>query len=160
MNNQIWYCYLLYSMNSNRTYIGSTNNFQNRLKTHNLSKGAKYTSGQTWLPVLVIGGFCKRQSLSFEYKWKKLSKKRNNSRMNFINLCYGFNIKYSHNMIHCRIVDLIYFLNTCTLIDTKFMIDPQMKYPVNQPEWLFMKVYIEEPNMKKIPWPSYLQILD
>jgi len=86
MSTDKWVCYLLYSLESNSTYIGSTNNAEKRLNAHNSGKGAKYTMGETWCPYLIIHGFeNKIMCLSFESQWKRLSKRRNNSRMSLVN---------------------------------------------------------------------------
>ena len=76
MNN--WYCYLLKSVDSNKTYIGATNNLYKRLNNHNsLKYGAKYTRGENWYVILVISGFKgKRECLSFETGWHKINKRR------------------------------------------------------------------------------------
>ena len=74
-------CYLLKSENSNRTYIGVTNNLKKRLRQHNgeICGGAKYTrSNRPWKPILCVSGFItKNQSLSFEYRVKKKKNSKN-----------------------------------------------------------------------------------
>ena len=67
----MWVCYLLQSVDSNRTYVGATNNLLRRLNDHNgmngKSKGAKATKGQQWIVVLYVEGFSTKQGcLSFE----------------------------------------------------------------------------------------------
>jgi putative endonuclease len=46
----MYYVYLIVSKNKKRTisYIGYTNNLENRLNLHNKSKGAKFTKGRKW----------------------------------------------------------------------------------------------------------------
>jgi predicted GIY-YIG superfamily endonuclease len=72
-----WICYLIKSTDSNKTYIGATNNLLRRLNDHcglnGNSKGAKYTKGEMWYVILFISGFQNKQEcLSFEYQFKKI----------------------------------------------------------------------------------------
>ncbi len=72
-----WICYLIKSIDSNKTYIGATNNLQRRLNDHcginGLSRGAKYTRGEMWYVILFVSGFNNKQEcLSFEYQFKKI----------------------------------------------------------------------------------------
>ena len=73
-----WICYLLHSTNSNKTYVGATNNLYNRLnKHHSKTGGAKYTKGEFWYVVLVVTGFTgKKSCLSFESGWHKIRKRQ------------------------------------------------------------------------------------
>jgi len=68
-------CYLLKSTISNRTYIGSTNNFKKRIRQHNgeIKGGAKYThSNRPWIPVCIVSGFPdKSHALCFEWRVKR-----------------------------------------------------------------------------------------
>ena len=54
-----------------KTYVGYTNNIQNRLKKHNSNKGAKSTKGYKWLLIYSKKFKSKNQAMSFEYKLKK-----------------------------------------------------------------------------------------
>ena len=38
----------MYLFSQKRTYVGYTDNINNRLKKHNTNKGAKYTRGNKW----------------------------------------------------------------------------------------------------------------
>ncbi len=76
-----WVCYLLKSVDSNKTYVGATNNLIKRLNDHcginGKSKGAKYTKGEMWYVVLYVEGFRNKiECLSFEYQFKKMRKKK------------------------------------------------------------------------------------
>ena len=76
-----WVCYLLKSVDNNKTYIGATNNLYRRLCDHNgihgISKGAKATKGNQWIVVLFISGFKDRIGcLSFETGAKKQLRKK------------------------------------------------------------------------------------
>ena len=60
----MYFVYLIVSKNKKRTisYVGYTNNIKKRLKNHNDSKGAKFTS--------------KSNAMKYEYNIKKNRKKR------------------------------------------------------------------------------------
>lgn len=148
-----WVCYLIRSLNSNRTYVGSTNNMHKRLNAHNRGSGAKATAGQTWIPVVIMSGFHhKNACLSFESGWKRLSKKRNEQRLDIINRDCEF--KYIHREV-CwnRIMDLLYFVHKCSLVDTH--------YKLNTPENgcghrdLILHIFTE-PSISELPWPDYI----
>ena len=77
MINQEWVCYLIKSTDSNKTYVGATNNLERRLNDHcglnGISKGAKATKGEMWYVLLFISGFkTKQECLSFEYQFKRM----------------------------------------------------------------------------------------
>jgi len=72
----MWYCYLLYSENVKKTYIGITNNLDKRIKQHNqeLSGGAKFTKISTdWKYQKIIPMIDKSTALKTEYIWKQSS---------------------------------------------------------------------------------------
>lgn len=76
-----WLCYLIKSVDSNKTYVGATNNLINRLNDHcglnGKSKGAKATRGEMWYVVLYIDGFKNKiECLSFEYQFKRMRKNK------------------------------------------------------------------------------------
>jgi len=53
------------------TYIGITNNLENRLKCHNSGKGAKATRYcNNWWYNVVVGKFDKSKASRFEWLWK------------------------------------------------------------------------------------------
>jgi len=54
-----------------KTYVGYTNNIENRLKKHNTNKGAKSTKGYKWLLIYSKKFKSKSEAMSFEYKLKK-----------------------------------------------------------------------------------------
>ena len=62
--------------NKKKTYVGYTNNLNNRLKKHNSSKGAKSTKGYKWKIIFSKEFSSKKQAMSYEYKLKKDRKKR------------------------------------------------------------------------------------
>ena len=68
-------CYLLASFNSQRTYIGATKELSRRIRQHNgeLVGGAKATRKfRPWTVKVTCGGFATwRETLSFEWKWKR-----------------------------------------------------------------------------------------
>ena len=75
-----WVCYLLKSVDSNKTYVGATNDLFKRLNDHcginGQSRGAKYTKGEMWYVILYVEGFrSKIECLSFEYQFKRMRRK-------------------------------------------------------------------------------------
>jgi len=150
-----WSCYLLTSLDSTATYIGSTNDPQKRLSKHNSGTGAKYTRGKTWIPILIISGFHhKNACLSFEAGWKKLSKNRNQYKLFDISLLDG-PLNYTGDNRWKRIMDLLYFVHNVTLLDTKFRINYDIRHPINQPDELTMTIFFEE-WITDLPWPYFI----
>ena len=74
-----YYVYLIISYHKKKliTYVGYTNNIQNRLKLHNTSKGAKFTKGRFWKIIYKKKYNSKKEAMINEYKLKKDRKKRN-----------------------------------------------------------------------------------
>jgi len=74
-------CYIIVSHNSNKTYVGITNDFQKRIRQHNgdLVGGAKYThDGRPWRLAAMIEGFQEhKQVLQFEWALKYETKSIN-----------------------------------------------------------------------------------
>ena len=68
-----YYTYMLKSISPGikKTYVGYTNNIQNRLDKHNSNKGAKSTKGYKWLLIYSKKFKSKKEAMSFEYKLKK-----------------------------------------------------------------------------------------
>jgi putative endonuclease len=81
-----YFVYLLININKNKvtSYVGYTNNLDNRLALHNKSKGAKFTKGRKW--TLIYKKCYKNKSLAMtnEYLLKKNYKKRNLIKKNFL----------------------------------------------------------------------------
>ena len=76
-----WICYILLSLDTNRTYVGATDNLYRRLCDHNglhgQSRGAKATKGQQWIPIVFISGFnSKIVCLSFESGIRRMPRRR------------------------------------------------------------------------------------
>ena len=77
--NEIYYIYVLENRDSNKSYVGCTNNLDRRLKQHNkiLSGGAKYTTSLNggWNFIFYISGFPdKYDALSAEWKMKNIQR--------------------------------------------------------------------------------------
>ena len=74
----MYYVYLLTTNIKNRTisYVGYTNNINNRLKLHNNSKGAKFTRGRRWKLAYYKKYDNKILAMKEEYKLKKSYKLR------------------------------------------------------------------------------------
>jgi len=60
-----------------KTYVGYTNNLENRLQKHNSNKGAKSTKGYKWLLIYNKKFKSKNEAMSFEYKLKNDKSLRN-----------------------------------------------------------------------------------
>ena len=54
-----------------KTYVGYTNNIENRLDKHNSNMGAKSTKGYKWMLIYSKQFKTKNEAMSFEYKLKK-----------------------------------------------------------------------------------------
>ena len=61
---------------SAKTYVGFTNNVNDRLKKHNTNKGAKSTKGYKWVVIYKKRFINKKDALSYEYSLKNDKKKR------------------------------------------------------------------------------------
>ena len=74
----VFYVYLIKSLDNSKkkTYVGYTNNVNNRLLQHNNNLGAKSTKGYKWELVYKRKFYSKSKALSFEYKLKKDRKTR------------------------------------------------------------------------------------
>ena len=72
-----WYCYILktdYEIHKNRTYNGSTNDLNRRLRQHNqeITGGARYTKkfgNREWYPYVVVKGFPDRKN-ALQCEWR------------------------------------------------------------------------------------------
>jgi len=72
------FVYLIISLSDKRliSYVGYTNNIRNRLKSHNSSKGAKFTRGRKWKIIYKKSYNTKSKAMKNEYLLKKNKKKR------------------------------------------------------------------------------------
>ena len=68
-----YFTYMIKSITpgTKKTYVGYTNDIENRLKKHNTNKGAKSTKGYKWLLIYYKKFKSKNKAMSFEYKLKK-----------------------------------------------------------------------------------------
>tara|TARA_Y100001970_G_C13643618_1_gene560105 strand:- start:278 stop:523 length:246 start_codon:yes stop_codon:yes gene_type:complete len=64
------------SHQKNKTYVGYSINYKNRLSKHNNGTGAKSTKGYKWVLIFKKLFLSKSKALKFEYKLKKNRKKR------------------------------------------------------------------------------------
>ena len=77
-----YYCYLLYTDDMRKTYVGATTNPDRRLRQHNkeISGGAKATGisvlqGLNWQRACYIKGIPEwRSALQIEWRWKQLGR--------------------------------------------------------------------------------------
>ena len=69
----VYYVYLIRTLKGyfNKSYVGYTNNLEERLSKHNSNLGAKSTKGYKWQIVYKKRFYSKNKALSFEYKLKK-----------------------------------------------------------------------------------------
>ena len=73
-----YYVYMLLSKRAGKffSYVGYTNNLNKRIKSHNQSKGAKYTKGRKWKIIYRKKFFSKIDAMRYEYFFKKNRKLR------------------------------------------------------------------------------------
>ena len=73
-----YYVYMLKSIEKKSvTYVGYTNNLSNRIRLHNLGKGAKFTRGRKWRLIYKEKHTTKKQAILREYYIKKNKTLRN-----------------------------------------------------------------------------------
>ena len=74
-----YFVYLIgnYKKSKVTTYAGYTNNLENRIKLHNLGKGAKFTKGKFWKLLYYEKFKTKKEAISREIYIKKNRKFRN-----------------------------------------------------------------------------------
>ena len=72
-----YYVYMLKSLGKkSATYVGYTQNLNNRIKLHNCGKGAKFTRGRKWKLIYKEKCNTKNQAIFREYYIKKNRKLR------------------------------------------------------------------------------------
>jgi len=81
-----YFVYMILSKINSRyiSYVGFTNNLENRLFLHNTSKGAKFTRGKKWKLIYSKTYYGKSEAMSEEFKLKKNYKKRDSIKKNFL----------------------------------------------------------------------------
>lgn len=101
-------CYLIINSSNFKTYIGSTNNLERRLKQHNkiIKGGAKYTTafkgtGQ-WTPILIVNGF-KEHNVALSFEWRMKRSKNYNGKLK-PNSGYYSRIKEVFNIIESDLI--------------------------------------------------------
>ena len=74
----VYYVYLILSkkINNFTSYVGYTNNVENRIALHNSSKGAKFTRGKKWKLIYFKKYYNKSIAMKEEFKLKKNYKLR------------------------------------------------------------------------------------
>ena len=82
-----YFVYLIVStsLKKNISYVGYTNNLNNRVKLHNSNKGAKFTKGKYWKLIYYKIYNSKKKAMMEEYKLKKDYKLRRKLKINYIN---------------------------------------------------------------------------
>ncbi len=81
-----YFVYLLINKSNNKvvSYVGFTSNLKNRIKLHNIGKGAKFTRGRKWILAYKKCYKSKSQALKNEYLLKKNYRKRSEIKRNFL----------------------------------------------------------------------------
>ena len=81
-----YYVYLIITINNNKliSYVGYTNNLENRLSLHNKGKGAKFTRGKKWKLIYKKKFYSKKLAMKYEYLLKKNKKKRDLIKNNYL----------------------------------------------------------------------------
>ena len=80
------FVYLIISLSDKRliSYVGYTNNIRNRLKSHNSSKGAKFTRGRKWKIIYKKSYNSKSEAMKKEYILKQNKKKRSEIKKKYL----------------------------------------------------------------------------
>ena len=80
-----YYVYMLKSKGyKSVTYVGYTNNMNNRLKLHNTGKGAKFTRGRKWKIIYQEKFGSKKEAISREYFIKHNTTERNKIKKKYL----------------------------------------------------------------------------
>ncbi|MAJ86036.1 MAG: excinuclease ABC subunit C [Candidatus Pelagibacter sp.] len=66
------------------SYVGYTNNLNNRLKKHNTGKGAKSTRGLQWFYIFSKKFKTKKDAMKYEYFLKKNRSLRSNIKKKYL----------------------------------------------------------------------------
>ncbi len=82
-----FFVYMILSKKNEKwiSYVGYTNNIENRISLHNSSKGAKFTKGKKWQLIYFEKYKNKVDAMKNEYKLKKNYKLRTKIKRDFIN---------------------------------------------------------------------------
>ncbi len=83
-----YFVYLLISKHKKKliSYVGYTKNIKNRLKLHNVSRGAKFTKGKKWIVFYKESYNNKSQAMSREFILKKDRKFRNFLKIKYLKM--------------------------------------------------------------------------
>ena len=81
-----FYVYMIISKHKDKhlSYVGYTNNLENRIKLHNTSKGAKFTKGKFWRLIYFEKYQNKLEAMKNEYRLKKNYKLRTKIKKKFL----------------------------------------------------------------------------
>ena len=81
-----FYVYMILSKHNDKliSYVGYTNNLENRIKLHNTSKGAKFTKGKFWRLIYFEKYQNKLEAMKNEYRLKKNYKLRAKIKKEFL----------------------------------------------------------------------------
>ena len=81
-----FYVYMIISKHNDKyfSYVGYTNDLENRIKLHNTSKGAKFTKGKFWRLIYFKKYQNKVEAMKNEYRLKKNYKLRAKIKKEFL----------------------------------------------------------------------------
>ena len=81
-----FFVYMILSKQNDKwiSYVGYTNNIENRISLHNSSRGAKFTKGKKWQLIYFKKYHNKVDAMKNEYKLKKNYKLRSKIKIDFI----------------------------------------------------------------------------
>lgn len=154
-----WGVYLLVRLDGRRrlTYVGATPDLPARVEKHNRGRGAKFTSGGVWTPVIWITGFTsKRAALSFESGWRLCGRRRVNRRFRVLEQCAPHRLRYNRDVIRDRLLDLLWFTSCARRWDHGFRRDEKISAPVCPSEILTLHLSLlgehEYQNILQWPW--------
>ena len=82
----VYFVYMILAKHGDKyiSYVGYTNNLENRLKLHNSSKGAKFTKGKSWKIIYKKKYLLKSSAMKNEYKLKKDYKLRREIKLSYL----------------------------------------------------------------------------
>ena len=110
-----WYVYCLATVEEPiQTYIGATIDVQRRLQQHNTgckAGGAKATSRRPncWMRICYVEGFAdNHQALSFEWHWKRFSKKLTGSPLERRQKGLDRTLSWAKHQWHTTVLKVVY----------------------------------------------------
>ena len=78
--------------------------------------------------------------------------------MELINLMTQTDLTYTRDTKWNRVLDALYFLHHVTLLDTKYMMNHDMRHPLHQPAGLTINMFMEDTVIANLPWPFFVEL--